>query len=260
MSSLDPYDVLGISHNSCWNDVKKAYKNMLIKTHPDKMGSAKFFMLVHEAYSQLQKQYKGKAKETNMPKEKQKYSDSTNDVVQPKKMKNFTNNKFNQYFDQNRIHEQNPYEQGGYRQHMVDRLNYQEDISQVKTSSIHIPTQKIVQYKEPESLYSSKVLENVYHLGQDAIDDYSGGGGTDLMKAYCHIQGEPIDTVKRYKNIDDIQNHRSSENLEMTKEEKKIQRQLEHQRQKLEQLRLNNVSTGSHSINQKYTQLHRRLQ
>ena len=36
-------------------------QKMLIKTHPDKMGSAKYFMLVHKAYEEIQKQYKGKA-------------------------------------------------------------------------------------------------------------------------------------------------------------------------------------------------------
>lgn len=259
MNSLNPYDVLGISHNSSWNDVKKAYKKMLIKTHPDKMGSAKYFMLVHEAYEEIQKQYKGKAKETNMPKEKQHYS-AQNDVLQPKKMKNFTNDKFNQYFDKNRINESDPYQQGGYRNHMVDRLNYQEDISVAKSNSVHIPTHQIVRYEEPESLYSSKVLENVCHLGVERVNDFSGGGGTDLMKAYCHIQGEPIDTVKRYRNIDDIQNQRSSENLEMTREERRRQNQLEKQREKLEQLRLSNVRFQSENVNQRYTQLHRRLQ
>ena len=74
MSNLDPYDVLGISHNATWNDIKKAYKKMLINTHPDKMnGSAKYFMLVHEAFNDIQKQFKGKAKISNAPKEKQEY-------------------------------------------------------------------------------------------------------------------------------------------------------------------------------------------
>lgn len=258
MSSLDPYDVLGISHNASWSEVKSAYKKMLIKTHPDKMGSAKYFMFVHEAYNELQKQYKGKAKETNMPREKQKYS-ANNDVVKPKKMKNFTNDKFNQYFDKNRINETDPYQQGGYRDYMVDRLNYQEDISVAKSSSVHIPTQQIVKYEEPESLYSSKVLENVYHLGVETVSDFSGGGGTDIMKAYCHVKGDHIDTVKRYRNLDDIQNQRSSENLQMTREEKIRQQQLEEQRQRLEQFRLNNVRSQSSSVNERYTQLHRRL-
>lgn len=66
--------------------------------------------------------------------------------------------------------------------------------------------------------------------------------------------------MKRYRNIDDIQNQRSSENLEMTREERRRQNQLEKQREKLEQLRLSKVRSQSDNVNQRYTQLHRRLQ
>ena len=45
-----------------------------------------------------------------------------------------------------------------------------------------------MRYTEPESMLSSKNLENVYHLGVETIDDFTGGGGTDIMKAYCHYQ------------------------------------------------------------------------
>ena len=114
MSSLNPYDVLGLPHNCTWSDVKKAYKTMLVKTHPDKMGNAKYFMMVHEAYQELQIQFKGKAKEQNAPRQKQSYKPIEQDV-QPVKMKNFTADKFNRYFDENRINQIDPYSQNGYR-------------------------------------------------------------------------------------------------------------------------------------------------
>jgi curved DNA-binding protein CbpA len=262
MSNLDPFDVLGISHNSSWDDIKKAYKQMLIKTHPDKMnGSAKYFMLVHEAFNDIQKQFKGKSKMSNAPKEKMEYKNYVKgDVQPPKKMKNMSKEKFNHYFDSNRINEHNPFSTSGYRSHMADRLNYQEDLSLAKSNKVFIPTNQITKYQEPESLLSSKILESVYHLGVESVDDFSGGGGTDIMKAYCHNNGEIIDTVKRYKNIDEIQNDRSNQNMTLTKEELLKQKQLEKHKLKLEQYRLRNIRNNDANISNKYTQLHQRLQ
>ena len=260
MSNLDPYDVLGVSQNSNWAEIKKAYKKMLINTHPDKMnGSAKYFMLVHEAFNDIQKQFKGNSKVSNAPKEKQEYKHQS-EVAPPKKMKNMSKEKFNQYFDSNRINENNPYNSGGYREHMAERLNYQEDLSIAKNNKVFIPTNQITRYKEPESLLSSKILESVYHLGVESVDDYSGGGGTDIMKAYCHNTGEHIDTVKRYKNIDEIQNDRSNQNMTLSKEELLKQKQTDKQKHKLEQYRLRNIKYNDSNISQQYMQLHQRLQ
>ena len=259
MNSLNPYDVLGIEPTVTWSNVKKAYKCMLIKTHPDKMGSAKYFMLVHEAYTEIQKQFKGKQKVSNERVQKQTYTTQDPEMIQPKKMRQFTADKFNQYFDEHRIDNNNPYSKSGYGNHMTDRLNYQEDISVAKTNYVYIPTNKIVRYKEPEFLPSSKMLENVQQLGIETIDDFSGGGGTDIMKAYCHTSGENIDTVKRFKSIDDLQNHRSSESLQMTRSEIAAQHKIEKQRLRLEQIRLSNLRSNDSNINNRYTQLHRRL-
>lgn len=255
--NLDPYDVLGITHNADWNTIKKAYKAMLIKTHPDKMGSAKYFMMVHDAFSELQKQFKGKCKESNAPTEKQTYEKP--DIIAPQKMKNFSNAKFNKYFDDHRINQNDPYSRNGYREYMVDRKNYQEDISVAKSSKIYIPSKQIVKFEEPEYLPSSKMMESVYHLGVEQVDDFSGAGGTDIMKAYCNNVGEPIDTVKRFKNIEELNNYRSNQSLEMTKEEVNHRNKIEQQRQKLEQIRLKSVRNNDTDINQQYTNLHRRL-
>ena len=80
------------------------------------------------------------------------------------------------------------------------------------------------------------------------------------MKAYCHNTGEHIDTVKRYKNIDEIQNDRSNQNMTLSKEESLKQKQIDKQKHKLEQYRLRNIKHNDSNISQQYTQLHQRLQ
>ncbi len=36
MSKRDPYDVLGVGRNATADEIKKAYRQMAIKHHPDK--------------------------------------------------------------------------------------------------------------------------------------------------------------------------------------------------------------------------------
>ena len=253
---LDPYDVLGVSHKASYNDVKRAYKIMLHKTHPDKMGDASCFMLVHKAFAEIQKQLK--FKETDAPKQKTSYTNNL-DVAKPTKMKNFTQEKFNKYFDQHRIDTVDPYATEGYSAYMCERLKHQEDISQASKNKVHIPTTKIVRYKEPDVLPSSSLIDSAYHFGVDSVNDFSGAGGTDIMKAFSHTSGEPIDTVKRYRNVDELLNARSSQNMEQTEKEKRRQQRREAKLHKLEQYRLQCMRTNDADVSNAYVSLHNRL-
>ncbi|MGA1794023.1 MAG: J domain-containing protein [Thermoplasmatota archaeon] len=54
---LDPYEVLGVKQSATPQDIKKAYKNLAIKLHPDKIGNnmkaLEQMKLVNEAYAIL---------------------------------------------------------------------------------------------------------------------------------------------------------------------------------------------------------------
>lgn len=251
---LDPFDVLGITHSSTWSEVKAAYKKMLVATHPDKMGSAKYFMLVHDAYKQLQKQF---TKETKAPKHKMKYTVSE-EVVKPTKMENFTNAKFNQFFDQNRIDLQDPYK-NGYQSMMAKRSSRREEEDSARQEHVYIPKQQMVVYKEPECLPSAGFVQDCYMLGETAVNDFTGGGGTDIMKAYVHREGELIDTVKRYNSVDHILSDRTCQNLEMTSNERRKMEKKQKKLQKLEQMRLSKIRSGDDDVQQRYVQLNRLL-
>jgi curved DNA-binding protein CbpA len=256
---LDPYDVLGISHDASYEEIKKAYKHMLIQTHPDKMGDAKYFMLVHEAFNDIQKRVHNKKKEKMVPKTKQKYNKDVGVEVKPKKMKDFTPDKFNKYFEKNRIDQQTAYSEG-YGNFMVKKTKKREDDEELTNASVYIPRRQIVVYKEPEYLDSSSTFSNCYRLGEERLEDFSGGGGTDIMKAYAHIEGEMIDTGRRYSGIDEIMAERSNQNMEMTAEEKRKMKRKEKKMQKMEQMRLNKVRDGDKRLEELYVNLHRRIQ
>jgi len=260
---LDPYDVLGIQHGCTWGEVKVAYKKMCIQTHPDKMnGDAKYFMMVHEAFNKLQERHNQSKKFRNLPTTKETYDPkilSEADNVTPQKMKNFTPDKFNAHFNKHKIIEHNPFANQGYGNMMAQSSKNREDIEVAKAQRVHIPKQQLVRYKEPECLPSSSVFADCYQFGQTNIEDYSGGGGTDIMQAYCD-RAELIDTQIRYDSIDDIQNRRSSESLAMTEEEKTYYKSQQQHRERLEQYRLNTVAREAQNVANRYVQLHRRLQ
>lgn len=262
MSMLDPYDVLGIAHGCTWGQVKDAYKKMCIRTHPDRMnGDAKYFMMVHEAFNKLQERHNQAKKYKNLPQNAQSYDPnivSQSDGVSPQKMKNFTPGKFNAHFNKHKILDNNPYTHSGYGHMMAQSSKNREDVDVAKTQKVHIPKQTLVKYKEPECLPSSKVFSDCYELGQTSVNDYSGGGGTDILQAYCE-RPELLDTQVRYNSIDEIQSRRDGQSLAMTAEDQRYYAQREQEKQRLEQYRLNSVNKEAQSVANRYIQLHRRL-
>lgn len=56
-SSLLAYDVLGIPRTATWPDVRKAYRDLAAKHHPDKGGDPALFHAIRQAYKLLEQRY-----------------------------------------------------------------------------------------------------------------------------------------------------------------------------------------------------------
>jgi len=50
---MDPYSVLGVSRNASQEEVKKAYKKLAMKHHPDRGGDEAKFKEINEAYERI---------------------------------------------------------------------------------------------------------------------------------------------------------------------------------------------------------------
>ena len=255
--NLNPYDVLGIPNNSDWKTIKRSYKHMLNQTHPDKMGNAKYFMLVHEAFNQLQETRNHEKKYKNLPKEEVNYNNNIEDVPEPHKMKDFNNQKFNKYFENNKLQQDN-YMNKGYGNRMSKSLDYQEDISDLLKTKLKIPKQELVLYKEPEALNSSNIFDSCYELGKVKENDFSCRNGTDIMEAYCE-RPQLADTVHRYNDINDIRSKRSTQNLIFNEEEKEYYRKKNEEKERREQYRLQRMSQNDQNLHERYVELYRRL-
>lgn len=255
--NLNAYDVLGIPRGSDFNTVKKAYKKMLIYTHPDKTGDASSFMLVHKAFNEIQNMYKQSKTFEDAPKQKVDYQ------VTEEKPKNifdnskFDSSKFNTFFEKHKISGMNPYSKG-YSNMMHSSLKNREEISELNKHKVKTLKRDVVIYKEPEpinQLYTS----NYELLGESEINDFScSSGGTDYMKAYMNPD-EKIDTVKKYKNLRDFQSQRESQSFDLTSEDMEFQKQKEMNLRKLEQLRLQKMKKNNQNIQEHYTHLNNNI-
>ena len=50
---MDYYKVLGVPESSTQDDIKKAYRKLSLKHHPDRGGDAEQFKKINEAYKSL---------------------------------------------------------------------------------------------------------------------------------------------------------------------------------------------------------------
>ena len=255
---MDPYEVLGVPAGSPLPVVKSAYKELLLKTHPDKLGNSTLFKLVHKAYKEIERSYKTSKQFNNAPKKKVVYQNDLN--LEPKRPvtgKKFSNDKFNTFFEKNKIYGDDPFKSGGYSNMMCESLRYAEDVDVMKNKQIKAKKRQMVLYKEPQPI--NELYTGSYSLlGVNKMSDFSCGNGTDYMKAYTDPE-EQIDTVRRYKNVDQLLNDRSSQTFHKTDEEIEYSKQLERQRRRLEQQRISNMTRNEQIINDRYVHLNRRL-
>lgn len=260
LNGLNPYDILGIKEGVDFKSVKEAYKHMLLQTHPDKMGNATYFMLVHEAFSEIKESF-------NLPKskyisdKKPHYEKNEFDCYQPRefKEKKFSPQSFNDFFNKNQINDMDPYSiKHGYGKSLSKSLNYQEDIDVIKNKKIIKNERRIKKYIEPEPI-NQIYTGNYAQLGKTQINDYSCNIGTDYIKAY--MDPENLNNVKynNYNNLEHIVRERSTQSFELTQEDIKKIKDNEKKLRQLERLRMRNMKLNDSAINQRFVSLNNTL-
>lgn len=251
IASLDPYQVLNVPKNFTWDQLKTAYREAALKTHPDKKGGNKLiFDFVTNCFKTLATEYKARSdnkSHTDLKKESTNYFDKIVSTDAPHPASVLNNNepfeqRFNKAFDECKYYDEEI--EYGYGKMMVDSSKSREDIpinnvfksSKVNNSTFNeifnknVPVSKeITKYKEPEPQTLVKNLQFT-EIGSKRPDNYSSGVEktslqyTDYMQAYNGqrlANPEELKNRKQFKSIQEFEKYRETKaKKELTTKEK----------------------------------------
>jgi curved DNA-binding protein CbpA len=205
---VNPYEVLGVSKNFTWDELKSSYRRMAHLVHPDKGGSEQLFQLITQSFKTLAKEFQARQADRphdELKKESQRYYEkhannemassvpsyhplyqNQNQIQEPNSSSHSHSRgeesfqeRFNRIFEEHKIEDDT---QVGYGQFMAPSSKTREDIqinSQFKKynkEAFHkafeqLPTtsRQITKYKEPEALVLTKNIAYT-ELGEKPAD------------------------------------------------------------------------------------------
>tara|TARA_Y100000389_G_scaffold200582_1_gene241315 strand:- start:3475 stop:4260 length:786 start_codon:yes stop_codon:yes gene_type:complete len=245
ISKSDAYKLLNLPQKCTLHDLKKQYKNLVMKYHPDKGGSAYLFDVLNDSFKIVFNDINNKDKSYHELKTGHKQFSKTQST-QVRTTDDSFNEKFNKVFEENKMAD--PIFDRGYENFIQE--------TDVKTNTKNYELKK---YTEPEPQYLSKL--NYTELGVGRIKDYSGRNDDkkDLQfmdYKVAHTTGKLIDENQvsireSYKNIETLKAKRENENFSLNDDEKKLYETMQRRKERKEHKRLNNLKEQEH-INQEY--------
>jgi curved DNA-binding protein CbpA len=237
LSEIEASKLLGLSINCNMDQLKTQFKKLAKKYHPDKGGDEYLFNVLSDAYRIMHKRIKRNIEERDFIQLKQ---DAKENIVFSRDNQVVADEgfikKFNKLFDENRL--EDPVMDRGYDEFM------KMDEIEVKSNS------QISKFRLPAPQSSSKSL-NFTELGKCKEDDFSGKNDSSARLHYmdyreAHMTSKLVNTneIKKrdtYKNLNDIEKKRKSQNFKVTPEEEYYYKKLDEIEKKEEQSRLDNL-------------------
>ena len=283
---INPYKILRLSKQYNENELKKAYLQAAMITHPDRGGSELEFKKVQLSYQVLLKklqQSKDSSDHNELRDNSKQYISKQGEtqVVNRDLSKNFNNVSFNKIFDQNRI--ENVYD-SGYSTWMEENKVEDKDIENVfngkyneekfnshfdkaKKEQQQQLGDKLVKYSEPQVDISFKGKDSIMVLGQGNISDFSGesSGGLqyrDYRDAYSNtflIHEETVDNKKRARSVREAELERKQTSYVMSEEDQRKVALKKKREEQEEQERIRRLSTNDQKYFDAYDQVHQRM-
>lgn len=265
---LDPYEILQVDYNASLDDIRNAFKKLVLLNHPDKGGNSQYFNIIKSAYSYI---YKKKKQELLLH---NKHNNNIENIVNERKSDNFTNkhkesliinpknfsiNKFNTIYSKFRIDDPNDF---GYGDEMDKSSEIRDEISNLNNNNNNnFKKQDIIIYQEPNPISSLK--NNYKELGQSKINNFTNKCNnnfnfTDYKEAYSenNINSNNINVrTTNFKNVDDLLHHRSKISYKLSPEEEYKIKLKNIELKKNEEKRLWRLQQQDNTIFDKYQQL-----
>ena len=268
----DPEQILGLDKNIKHdiNDIKKAYRNLALRYHPDKGGSEEIFKILTKAYIILtKKSEKDSYTEKSFFDLKSQVQNNTSESI-VKEEEDFDVQHFNSIFNKNRLEDLEV--DNGYGDWMknetkevsksgkifnqkfnLDIFNKVFDELKTDDESNTKVAEQITVYKEPEILpigaglqYSDVDYNKVgdYSREFNVNDNTKGLFFTDYKKAHTNttlINPNAVNKREQYKDLEELTLVREKQSFTMTDEDRQhleIKKRLDEEKENQRLLRL----------------------
>ena len=251
-SQLDAYKILGIQETNDLNVIRRAYKKMAMKYHPDRGGSNEIFQKITKSYMYLMEkiqsllnnhQYHEMKNNAQDFFKKQENDNNRNINIDNE---NFNLKIFNKIYEENRL--ENPFDRGygsnmssgidtrrSYDPNDVEIPNVFSDkfninvfntvFNSMKDNQSVADQNELIEYNNPSAIVNQG---DCLELGQGNISDFSSNDlnsdlqFTDYMKAHTQstlINPNMVNERPNYKNLDDLEKQRENIQYFMSPEE-----------------------------------------
>lgn len=295
IEDLDPYEVLGLSKDFDWEELKNAYRRVAKLVHPDKGGSQKLFNTVTICFKKLATEYNNKQKthselkndyanymnseESKQPVTSQQYNTFNTNESDP----NFLD-KFNKMFVDNRLEDDT--NDHGYGDKMAKSSKNREDIEipkllnkfsknkfnrKFEEVTLKNASKEVIVYEEPQPLVLTKTL-GFSELGGKRPDDFSstseltdrkGLQYSDYMRAYTEqriVDPRAVQKRNEYKDVDSYETARSrATEAPATQSELEWMARREQNEKKKEEERLHRLKEQDSRANIQFSKLNARI-
>ena len=268
----DPAQILGLDKNIKHdiNDIKKAYRNLALRYHPDKGGSEEIFKILTKAYIILtKKNEKDSYTEKSFFDLKSQVQNNTSESITNEE-EDFDVKHFNSIFNKNRLEDLEV--DSGYGDWMknetkevtksgkifnqkfnLDIFNKVFDELKTDDETTNKVTEQITVYKEPEILpigaglqYSDVDYNKVgdYSREFNVNDNTKGLFFTDYKKAHTNttlINPNAVNKREQYKDVEELTLVREKQSFTMTDEDRQhleIKKRLDEEKENQRLLRL----------------------
>jgi curved DNA-binding protein CbpA len=276
IDSINPYEVLNVSKNFTWNELKESYRKLAFNTHPDKQGGNKdLFNIITICFKKLAAELKAREDDKghhDLKKQSKDYFHKMTSDTMPhpsdvlKSGEKMSNEKFNKNFEKCKLYDEEI--EFGYGSKMDESTKVRGDIAiekLIKKNKIdnesfneifnkNVPVNKaLMKYREPEPLALAKSLQFA-EIGGKRPDDYSSSleknnslAYTDYMRAHDGtrlVDPSLMKSVKEFKSVDEYEAYRENKAKkvlsarELKAEELKRQKEAKAEEERLERVKL----------------------
>ena len=259
----DSYKIFGLSKNFTWDELKRSYKKLALKAHPDKGGDKIIFDYLTNKFYELSNDYKMRTNNKNYNELKNDFNDfiHTNKTNVSKFDDDLSlNDRINKHFESTKIYDDDI--DFGYGDKMSESTEAREDFkfnnifqnrkfdnksfNNIFDKNVTL-SREVVKHQEPKPMILAKSLA-YSEIGAGKNNDYSSSveksknlAYTDYMKAHSLnrlVDSTEFNNIKNFKDTDEYKKYSdkkikkkfSSKELKIIEDNKLLEEKLENER------------------------------